>query len=56
MEKIIDQLMLMYYAKYQDNKEKLEAEDFGSTSKERKELDEFIRAIVILYQNKSSRL
>lgn len=52
---VIDQLMVTWYGMYQANKEKIDEDDEFSKSRERKKMDEFIGAIVLLWQNKSNR-
>lgn len=52
---VIDNLMVMWYAKYEKNKDKIEQDEEFEKSRERKEMDEFVQAIVVLYQNKTGR-
>jgi len=47
--------MLQYHALYEQNRDRIEEEDFDKT-KERKKMNEYVKAIVILFQNKDSRL
>jgi len=54
-EKVVDQLMVTWYSLYEKNKElMIEDEDFEK-SKQRKEMNQYIEAIVILYKNKDGR-
>jgi hypothetical protein len=50
---VIDNLLVQWYGMYTDNKEKIENDDEFNTSKERKKMDEFIEAVVILRQSKT---
>ena len=52
---VVDMLMIQWYAMYEQNKEKIEQEDEFEKSKERKKMNEFIDAIVILYNNKNKQ-
>jgi len=53
-EEIIDGIMLQYHQKYVENKDKIDAEDDEfSKSKTRRQMNELVSAIVILYQNKN---
>jgi hypothetical protein len=54
-QEVIDQLMLMWYSQYTVNKERIEQDDEFNQSRERKKMDEFIEAIVLLYSNKRGR-
>jgi len=54
-EETIDMIMLQYHALYEQNRDRIEEEDFDKT-KERKKMNEYVKAIVILFQNKDSRL
>jgi len=55
LEKVVDQLMVTWYSLYEKNKElMIEDEDFEK-SKQRKEMNQYIEAIVILYKNKDGR-
>ena len=57
---VIDMLVVSYYGMYEKNKQKiaesdeLEDNEFDK-SKDRKKMDEFIAAIVLLWQNRSGR-
>jgi hypothetical protein len=51
-EQVIDTIMLQYHSLYEQNREKISAEEEFDKSKERKQMNELVAAIVILYQNR----
>ena len=55
-QEVVDQLMLTWYSLYEKNKDKIEQEDEFDKSRERKKMNTYIEAIVILYQNKGGRI
>jgi hypothetical protein len=54
-DEVVDLLMTQWYSLYEKNKEKIEEDDDFNQSKERKKMNKFIDAIVILYSNKYGR-
>lgn len=52
---VVDQLMISWYSLYEKNKEKIENDDEFEQSKERRKMNQYIEAIVILYSNKHGR-
>jgi len=54
-EKVVDQLMVTWYSLYEKNKEKIVEDDDFEKSRERKEMNQYIEAIVILYKEKDGR-
>jgi len=52
---VIDDLMIKWYSMYEQNKDKIEQDDDFDKTKERKKMNVFIDAIVILYQSKNGR-
>lgn len=55
-QEVVDQLMITWYSLYEKNKELIEEDDEFDKSKERKKMNTYIEAIVILYKNKDGRM
>lgn len=51
----IDILMLEWHKRYEINKDKIIQDDEFAKTKERKEMNKFIEAIVLLYSSKNGR-
>jgi hypothetical protein len=54
-DEVVDMLLVQWYSMYEHNKEKIDEDDDFNQSKERKKMNKFIEAVVILYSNKYGR-